>query len=207
LILNEATCVQDFATLTFGLLAGWWLYDDPSFRLKGSPLLSPSLWDSVLSKEGFQKRYYLSGNTGTEPLPQHIIIAESDGLITQPVSEENQLANEISGSSHKHKQQITTAHSDEDRGEKSLQNALVETALSISIQENSKNVFTPTRPVFKLIKPPFPSSRMLDSILGPGDLCCAGCAGNSNSSVGLPAYFHYVSLRYFQSLIDRIRLS
>ncbi len=53
LLLNEVTKVQDFTTLTFGLLGGWWHYEDLSIRLANSPLLSIDTWKDVLNKASF----------------------------------------------------------------------------------------------------------------------------------------------------------
>ena len=36
LIANELTAKTDFLTLTFGLTDGWWLYDDPQWRMPGA---------------------------------------------------------------------------------------------------------------------------------------------------------------------------
>lgn len=52
-ILNEMTQVEDFATLTFGLLDGWWTSADPSRRLSHGPLLSPQGWTHALHAAGF----------------------------------------------------------------------------------------------------------------------------------------------------------
>jgi amino acid adenylation domain-containing protein len=87
LILNEATTVQDFATLTFGLLSGWWLYEDETFRLPGAPLLSTSMWDNVLEKEGFNKCVFLNDREDFANLRQHVIISESNGLVKQRISD------------------------------------------------------------------------------------------------------------------------
>ena len=35
IIANELTAKTDFLTLTFGLTDGWWLYDDPQWRMPG----------------------------------------------------------------------------------------------------------------------------------------------------------------------------
>ena len=35
IIANELTTKTDFLTLTFGLTDGWWLYDDPHWRMPG----------------------------------------------------------------------------------------------------------------------------------------------------------------------------
>jgi acyl carrier protein len=76
LILNEATETSEFTTLTFGLLEGWWLYEDESTRLKGSPLLSPVMWESVLVEQGFKRVVTLGRVSG-----QNVIIAESNGEV------------------------------------------------------------------------------------------------------------------------------
>lgn len=54
LILNELSYVQNFLTLTFGLLDGWWLYKD-ELRLPNSPLLSPEGWQELYEEMGFDK--------------------------------------------------------------------------------------------------------------------------------------------------------
>ena len=43
-IINEMTQAQDILTLTFGLLDGWWLYEDGQYRIPDSPLLTPQTW-------------------------------------------------------------------------------------------------------------------------------------------------------------------
>jgi acyl transferase domain-containing protein/SAM-dependent methyltransferase len=55
LLLNELTYVQDFLTLTFGLLDGWWLFEDAEIRLPHSPLLSPEHWQTFYTQMGFEK--------------------------------------------------------------------------------------------------------------------------------------------------------
>ena len=54
LILNEVTRVFDFTTLTFGLMPGWWLFEDPEARLPSSPLLSSQHWERALTAAGFR---------------------------------------------------------------------------------------------------------------------------------------------------------
>ena len=41
LLLNELSMRSLYSHLTFGLLKGWWLYEDEALRLQGSPGLSP----------------------------------------------------------------------------------------------------------------------------------------------------------------------
>ena len=51
LMLYEMVANHDFVTLTFGLLPGWWLSEDP--RLPHGPLLDPASWRRVLTAHGF----------------------------------------------------------------------------------------------------------------------------------------------------------
>jgi len=84
LILNELTTVPEFFSLTFGLLNGWWVFEDEDIRLKGSPLLSTDNWKKLLDEQGF-RCLLLTENcsvTNNPAFPQHIIIAESDGKRT-----------------------------------------------------------------------------------------------------------------------------
>ncbi|MEU5582777.1 amino acid adenylation domain-containing protein [Streptomyces huasconensis] len=53
LVVNEVTRKSAVLTLTFGLLDGWWLYDDEDVRLPGAPLLSASRWQEVLRDTGY----------------------------------------------------------------------------------------------------------------------------------------------------------
>jgi len=50
-VINEVTERQDFATLTFGLTTGWWLFED--HRIPDSPLLSPDTWKGLLKSNHF----------------------------------------------------------------------------------------------------------------------------------------------------------
>jgi SAM-dependent methyltransferase/acyl carrier protein len=59
-ILNEVVAFQVYSTLTFGLLEGWWLYEDSEIRIPNSPLLSAKTWSDVLKSCGF--RSIVSGN-------------------------------------------------------------------------------------------------------------------------------------------------
>ena len=53
LLLNEVTRTWNFLTLTFGLTAGWWRFEDQEFRLPHAPLLSPRHWRAALAAAGF----------------------------------------------------------------------------------------------------------------------------------------------------------
>ncbi|KDO02436.1 MULTISPECIES: beta-ketoacyl synthase N-terminal-like domain-containing protein [spotted fever group] len=66
-IINEVTEISDFATLTFGLTPGWWLYSDS--RIIDSPLIDSNIWKEILRKNNFiEVKFY--GNQG-----QKVIVA------------------------------------------------------------------------------------------------------------------------------------
>ncbi|HVI46025.1 MAG TPA: beta-ketoacyl synthase N-terminal-like domain-containing protein, partial [Chitinophaga sp.] len=77
LILNEIAETDMFTTLTFGLLDGWWLYEDIALRLPGSPGLSAENWHFVLTETGFEQAVsYPEKND----LSQQIVVAKSNGI-------------------------------------------------------------------------------------------------------------------------------
>ncbi|MCP4402539.1 MAG: SDR family NAD(P)-dependent oxidoreductase, partial [bacterium] len=82
LLLNELSANSLFTHLTFGLLEGWWLYEDPELRIPGCPGLAPATWQEVLEHEGFRSVFF-PAREGHE-LGQQIIVAESDGVVRQP---------------------------------------------------------------------------------------------------------------------------
>ncbi|MCF3124167.1 SDR family NAD(P)-dependent oxidoreductase, partial [Streptomyces arenae] len=55
LVVNEVTRKSAVLTLTFGLLDGWWLYDDEDVRIPGAPLLSGPRWQEVLQECGYDE--------------------------------------------------------------------------------------------------------------------------------------------------------
>jgi len=80
LMLNELTSVQTFTTLTFGLLDGWWLFEDSEKRLPGSPLLGVEQWSKALASEGFENIKFLGSELNNEHgFSQHVILCESNG--------------------------------------------------------------------------------------------------------------------------------
>ncbi|MCY9109397.1 SDR family NAD(P)-dependent oxidoreductase [Bacillus atrophaeus] len=83
LIVNETTQVHDFATLTFGLLDGWWLYEDSQNRLPNSPLIHPSIWERLCKEIGYEQ-FQVLGEVG---LGQNVMITKSNGLIRQKINE------------------------------------------------------------------------------------------------------------------------
>jgi len=79
LLLNELSAKTSFNHLTFGLLEGWWRYEDGALRIPGSPLLNPDAWVRVLGEEGFRK---IAQPTAQSPgLGQQLFVAESDGFV------------------------------------------------------------------------------------------------------------------------------
>jgi NAD(P)-dependent dehydrogenase (short-subunit alcohol dehydrogenase family)/acyl carrier protein len=53
LLLNEATEIDHFLTMTFGLLPGWWAPEDIHRRYMHSPLASRQSWELVLEESGW----------------------------------------------------------------------------------------------------------------------------------------------------------
>ena len=84
LAVNELTRVWDFATLTFGLTSGWWLFEDKDRRQPNSPLLSVGQWQQVLEDVGFRGVQIASSpGIAIDDMDQCVIWAESDGWIEE----------------------------------------------------------------------------------------------------------------------------
>ncbi|GBF32535.1 malonyl CoA-acyl carrier protein transacylase [Desulfocucumis palustris] len=81
IVLNEINQNSLFTHLTFGLLEGWWLYEDKVLRIPGCPGLYPETWQRVLESEGY--RSVLFPAQEAHHLGQQIVIAESDGVVRQ----------------------------------------------------------------------------------------------------------------------------
>ncbi|MEX3547624.1 MAG: amino acid adenylation domain-containing protein [Burkholderia sp.] len=77
LIANEGVSKSLLGTLTFGLLEGWWLYDDPQLRIAGSPLLDSAHWQALLVEAGM--RPVCLDGPGREL--QQVWVAQSHGLM------------------------------------------------------------------------------------------------------------------------------
>ncbi|WP_406725442.1 methyltransferase [Streptomyces sp. GD-15H] len=79
LIVLETTRKQDFFTMTFGLMSGWWAAEDDC-RLPGSPLLSVPLWRQALERSGFHRVRGLSPAPVREDRAfQAVVLAEKEG--------------------------------------------------------------------------------------------------------------------------------
>ncbi|MDD5273733.1 MAG: beta-ketoacyl synthase N-terminal-like domain-containing protein, partial [Methylovulum sp.] len=84
LLMNELSTNALAAHLTFGLLEGWWLYQDGALRIPGCPGLSTQTWAELLEEEGFSNTYFPA--QAVHHFGQQIIIAESDGVVRQLVA-------------------------------------------------------------------------------------------------------------------------
>ncbi|UXI65990.1 beta-ketoacyl synthase N-terminal-like domain-containing protein [Tahibacter amnicola] len=81
LLVNEISAWSWQTHFTFGLLDGWWLYEDEKLRLPGSPCLSPTQWESLLKAERFREiRFPAHADHG---LGQLVLTARSDGVVRQ----------------------------------------------------------------------------------------------------------------------------
>ena len=79
IIINDMTDVSMFTHLSFGLLDGWWLFEDDEIRIPGTPALKDSSWKEQLSKLVYidiEFPIFQNHNLG-----QQIILAKSDGRV------------------------------------------------------------------------------------------------------------------------------
>ncbi|WP_209859967.1 SDR family NAD(P)-dependent oxidoreductase [Paenibacillus shirakamiensis] len=81
LLLNELHGQSFFTHLTFGLLEGWWKYEDPKNRLTGSPGLSVHTWNRLLAQEGFDSISFPASDM--HKWGQQIVMAQSNGRVRQ----------------------------------------------------------------------------------------------------------------------------
>lgn len=83
LIINELVEKTTLATLIFGLIDGWWLFEDNDVRIPGSPLLNRARWTTLLEEEGFSS--VLIPEVPVEGMPQQVFVAQSDGIVRREV--------------------------------------------------------------------------------------------------------------------------
>ena len=81
LILNEISAKAIWAHLTFGLLDGWWRFEDADLRIPNCPVLLPSQWQQALQEEGFHPVQFPA--KAAHDLGYQIILAQSDGVVRQ----------------------------------------------------------------------------------------------------------------------------
>lgn len=79
LLLNEMAGNSLFPHITFGLLEGWWLYEDPAVRIPGCPGLYPNSWKAALESEGFESVFFPA--EAVHDLSHQIVAASSNGLV------------------------------------------------------------------------------------------------------------------------------
>lgn len=93
IMLNEMSHKSLSTHLTFAMLDGWWLFQDPELRIPGCPGLYPEGWQRALKAEGFCNVLFPAEHG--HDLGNQIVIARSDGLIRQqvPVAEQVKLPN------------------------------------------------------------------------------------------------------------------
>jgi polyketide synthase PksM len=82
LLLNELSHNSVFAHITFGLLEGWWLFQDSALRIVGCPGLTPSSWTQVLRQEGFSNPDFPASEA--HELGQQVIVAEVAASSREP---------------------------------------------------------------------------------------------------------------------------
>lgn len=83
LLLNELAKPSLFAHLTFGLLDGWWLFEDKQTRTIGGPGLSSTQWKTHLIQSGFINVF--TSDNDEQALGFQVISANSDGVIISDV--------------------------------------------------------------------------------------------------------------------------
>ncbi|WP_246059698.1 SDR family NAD(P)-dependent oxidoreductase [Paenibacillus lautus] len=79
ILINELSDNRLFTHLTFGLLEGWWLYEDAPLRIPGSPGLYPETWKDVLESEGYEAVFFPAKES--HEWGQQIIAASSNGVV------------------------------------------------------------------------------------------------------------------------------
>ncbi len=71
-------CASGLSThLTFGLLDGWWLFEDAELRIPGCPGIDPATWQRLLQEAGFHS--VLMPGAEAQTLGSQVTIACSDG--------------------------------------------------------------------------------------------------------------------------------
>ncbi len=79
LLLNENVRLEAFATLTFGLLDGWWRFEDPATRLAGGPLLDRARWRAALAGAGLDVVAELAPGGDPGAASQVVLVAVKRG--------------------------------------------------------------------------------------------------------------------------------
>ena len=79
-VLNEVTRVDDYLTVLFGVLPGWWRGEDRALRLPHSPLADCRVWERLLLRGGFARSESVGpgGDTPPEGNRQSLVLALAD---------------------------------------------------------------------------------------------------------------------------------
>jgi acyl transferase domain-containing protein/NADPH:quinone reductase-like Zn-dependent oxidoreductase/acyl carrier protein/SAM-dependent methyltransferase len=88
LLLTELCSFNLPAHLTFGLLGGWWKYEDAPLRIAGSPALTLDGWRSAFADEGFRSIAFPTERISSFGL--QLIVAQSDGIVRVAGNERRQ---------------------------------------------------------------------------------------------------------------------
>lgn len=83
IFINEISGNSLFSHLTFGLLEGWWRFEDAEMRIPGCPALNSHAWKQVLQEEGFDAVKFPV--QFAHDLGHQIVVATSNGVIRQPL--------------------------------------------------------------------------------------------------------------------------
>ncbi len=76
-VLNEVTHFHIYSTLTFGLLDGWWLFEDEAGRIPHSPLLTFNQWERAFEHSGFCSLQSALSKTGEPGIEfQDVLVAK-----------------------------------------------------------------------------------------------------------------------------------
>ncbi|KUN25512.1 hypothetical protein AQJ23_16705 [Streptomyces antibioticus] len=82
LVLNEVTCNLDYLALMFGMIPGWWAFEEPAERLPGAPLLDVPRWRAALRTAGFEGvRALGAAGLPEDELDQSVLLAAATGPV------------------------------------------------------------------------------------------------------------------------------
>lgn len=76
LLINEMIGGSPYLHLTFGLLEGWWRYEDDPLRIEGCPGMLPETWATVLQESGFRRVAFPARDKHHRG--QQVIVAQRD---------------------------------------------------------------------------------------------------------------------------------
>jgi polyketide synthase PksN len=111
LFLNELSDNVLFSHLTFGLLEGWWRYDDQDCRIPGSPGLYPQQWKQALERAQFPHVHFPA--TVAHPLGQQVIVAQQVSVTSWP--EQRTVATRVTSAASVQVEQPIQIHNDQIR--------------------------------------------------------------------------------------------